>query len=164
MPSRRAKPPTKKRRKRDPRTRAASRTQLERLLTNLDEIAYEVATPGDPLAGKTVYVSRQVEALVGHAPEEFLRDSSLWFHLLHPDDLESFIGVTRTMYERRQPCSRLYRLKHKTTGAYRWIEDRAVPRLNGEGRVVGYYGAARDVTDRIASEEQFRFRADEVEG
>ncbi|MDP3774649.1 MAG: PAS domain S-box protein, partial [Gemmatimonadales bacterium] len=160
MPSRRAKPPTKKRRKRDPGTRAASRNQLERLLTNLDEVTYEVVTPGDPLTGKTVYVSCQVEALVGHTPEEFLRDSSLWFHLLHPDDLESVIEVTRTMYERRRPCSRLYRLRHKTTGAYRWIEDRIVPRLNGEARVVGYYGAARDVTDRISADEQLRFQSD----
>ncbi len=163
MPSRRGRAASRKRRGKSVKARAPSAAQFERILANLDEITYEVASPGDPMAGTVVFVSRQVEVLVGHRPEEFKRDPTLWFQLVHRDDVPSVTQATREMYESRRPGTRRYRLRHRSTGQYRWIEDRVVPRLGAGGRVVGYYGAARDVTDRIAadahlrqSEERFR--------
>lgn len=133
-----------------------SAADFKRILSNIGEITYEVATPGDPMAGKTVYVSPQVEALVGSPPEEFLRDPTLWFHLLHPDDVEAVVQATREMYQSRQPATRHYRLRHRSTGHYRWMEDRVVPRLNRKGQVAGYFGAARDVTDQVVAKELLR--------
>ena len=186
MPKRQGKAATKKRRKKGAKARAASRAaprppdvardntdpnlaeeavqssavQLARVLANVSDVTYEVVTGGDPMAGKVVFVSPQVEELLGRRPQDFIQDDRLWFQLLHPDDVPSVVEATRNMHERRQPCTRCYRIRHRSTGEYRWFEDRAVPRLEGEGRVVGYFGAARDVTDRMASEEQLRFQAD----
>lgn len=187
MVKRQVKPATKKRRKKGAKARAAGRAaprppdvardntdppnlaeeavqsaavQLARVLANVSDITYEVVTGGDPMAGKVVFVSPQVEDLLGRRPQDFIQDDRLWFQLLHPDDVPSVVEATRNMHERLQPCTRLYRLRHGSTGEYRWFEDRAVPRLDGEGRVASYFGAARDVTERISADEQLRFQAD----
>jgi two-component system sensor histidine kinase UhpB len=147
-------------RKRSEDAAHAAAAQLERILSNVSDIAYEVTAPGDPMAGQVVFVSRSVGDVLGHRPEEFVQDPSLWFQLLHPDDVPFVADSTRTMYQRRQPCTRSYRLRQRSTGEWRSIEDRVVPRLDDAGRVVGYFGTARDVTDRIRSEEQLRFQSD----
>ena len=36
--------------------------------------------------GQTLYVSPQIRALLGFAPEEFVADRDLWFHQVHRDD------------------------------------------------------------------------------
>ncbi|MBI5710901.1 MAG: PAS domain S-box protein [Candidatus Eisenbacteria bacterium] len=123
------------------------------ILDCIDEVVYIVDVPeGDPFKGHVRWVSSRVESILGYRPEEFYADPGLWPRLLHPDDVQALGATTRTILESGTPGLREYRLRHRQTGEYRWIEDRVVPKLEG-GRVVGIHGAARDVTDRKRREE-----------
>jgi PAS domain S-box-containing protein len=44
-------------------------------------------------------------------------------------------------------------LWNKTTGNYRWLEDRVVPQIDKKGDVIGLFGVARDITERKLAEE-----------
>ncbi len=133
-----------------------SRTIADKYLTILDcidEVVYVVDVPdGDPLKGQVRWVSSRVESILGYRPEEFYADPGLWTRLLHPDDARALAERTAAIFKGGTPGLREYRLRHRQTGEYRWIEDRVVPKLEG-GRVVSIHGAARDVTDRKRCEE-----------
>lgn len=49
--------------------------------------------------------------------------------------------------------SRHYRIRNLATGEYRWVADRVVPLHDEHGQVIGYQGAARDITERRRQDE-----------
>ena len=58
---------------------------------------------------------------------------------------------------------REYRVRHKDTGQYIWLEEKVVPHLDGNGKVVGFQKVARDITDRKNTEEALRRAKDRFE-
>jgi PAS domain S-box-containing protein len=118
------------------------------VLQNIQEIVYAVKANGDPLRGAVQFVSPRVRDVVGYEPDEFLEDPGLWFRLIHPDDLPAVVQATGQILATRRPGLREYRLRHKETGDYRWIEDNVVPQFDDSGNLVATFGVARDVTER----------------
>src|SRR5262249_16438574 len=76
-----------------------------------------------------LYVSPQIEALLGFTQEEWLGNPFLWFNQLHPDD--------------RERCNREFALGVRTGGPFR-AEFRALTR---DGNGVWGRGEARVVRD-----------------
>jgi PAS domain S-box-containing protein len=127
------------------------------VLENVDEIVYLLeTTPDNSFAGRVRFVSTMVEQKIGYKPEEFLQNPDLWFSLMHPDDVPTVAAQTRTIFARRQGGVREYRLRHKTTGEYRWMEDRVTLRFDPSGQRVSHFGVARDITARKQMEETLR--------
>jgi PAS domain S-box-containing protein len=91
--------------------------------------------------------------MLGYEPAEFVTDPTLWFKSLHPEDVPAMEEATREIFSGKTMSSRAYRVRHKTSGEYRWIEDRAVPKVDDSGTVVGWFGVARDITDRKRAEQ-----------
>ncbi|MBI4470347.1 MAG: response regulator [Acidobacteria bacterium] len=117
------------------------------LVENLNEVIYKVAIEDDPHGGRVEFLSRQVKNILGYQPEEFEQDPGLWFRIIHPDDVESMMATTRRLLAIPEAGHREYRLRHKETLEYRWMEDRAVPVFDQHGKVIAIQGVARDVTD-----------------
>jgi PAS domain S-box-containing protein len=142
------------------RAEAALQESEERhrlILSNLDEIVYVVGIEdGNPLEARAQFVSEGVERIAGYAAEDFLRDPGLWLRAVHPDDLSAVEQATRRILESGASGTREYRLRHGKTGAYIWIEDHVIPRLDDSGGPAGVLGVARDITDRKSAEEKFR--------
>jgi PAS domain S-box-containing protein len=131
----------------------ASEEQLRRVLDNVDEVIYAVdLDPQDPLRGKVQFVSSRVTQIVGYEPDEFLADGNLWISLICPEDLESLQRQTGAMIASGERATREYRVRNRASGEYRWMEDRVLPRKDASGKVVGYFGVARDVTVRKNAE------------
>ena len=124
------------------------------VLQNIQEIVYMVKTNGDPLRGSVQFVSPHVRNVVGYEPTEFLEDPALWFRLLHPDDIPAVVHTTGQIIATRQPSVREYRIRHKETGEYHWMEDNVVPQFDDSGNLVATFGVARDVTERRRLEAQ----------
>src|SRR5580765_1730870 len=79
-----------------------------------------------------------------------------WNTLVHPEDFPVYRAALRDCF--RGATARLqceYRVRH-SDGAYRWIEDRAVPVRDDAGRAIRLVGAVSDITGRKAIEQALR--------
>ncbi len=134
----------------------ASEAKLRLILENVQEIIYDVSFDTGPLTSSTNYVSAQVESLIGYTPQEFYDNPWLFQSILHPDDEDETRTFMNRLIETGEGGLRQYRLRHKTTGEYHWMDDRVVPVKDDAGAVVGFQGVARDVTEQRLAEEALR--------
>ncbi|MBI3810727.1 MAG: EAL domain-containing protein [Nitrospirae bacterium] len=140
-------------RKRTEEALLKSEEEYRAIITNINEIIYQVDTTEDSFSGRTRFVSNQTEAIIGYRPDEFLEDPGLWLRIVHPEDKQTLLETTRRIIESQTAGVREYRLRHKETGEYRWLEDRVMPQVGESGKVVGIFGVARDVTERRRADE-----------
>ena len=133
-----------------------SEERYRMIVDNTNEVIYKVSLEDDPLRGTVEFVSGQVKSILGYAPDEFLQNPELWLQIVHTDDVPALGESTRKALVSREPGTRQYRLRHKETGEYRWMEDKMIPLTNGDGHVVGYQGVARDISKRKRAEEALR--------
>ena len=143
----------------------SSEERYRRVLENVDEIVYMVEMTSDDsfVAGPVMFVSQHVQNLLGYAAEEFVRDPALWSRIIHPDDRATIEAQTQAMYAERRVATREYRLRHKASGEYRWMEDRVLPQFDTDGRITSLFGVARDVTERKRAEAQMHQLSSAVE-
>src|SRR5229473_5536038 len=79
-----------------------------------------------------------------------------WNRIVHPKDFPIYRAAFRDCFRgvtARLDCE--YRVRH-SDGAYRWIEDRALPVRNEAGRAIRLVGAISDVTERKTTEQALR--------
>jgi PAS domain S-box-containing protein len=122
------------------------------LVENAGEVFYQVGLDQDCGSERLEFMSRRSEEITGYRPRDFLRNPTLWLESVHPDDRPAVLARTDEILASQAPGTRSYRLKHKAGGDYRWIEDRLIPRLDPQGRILGYQGVARDVTEQVQAE------------
>ncbi len=141
-----------------------SKERFRLLLNNIDEIIYSMKIEDNLMNQAVEFVSNRSEHILGYTPAEFMADSSLWFRIIHPDDLKSVADVTNLSFESKQVRPRIYRMMHKLTRKYVWIEDRPQFLFDKEGKIIGIFGSAHDITQRKTAEEalkksEIRFRS-----
>jgi len=102
------------------------------------------------------YVSPNIQAILGYAPEDLTSGRVSYNALVHPDELEA---IHRTAAENKARGLTHYEQQYRlrtATGEYRWFFDfsAAVP---GQGSDPGYHlGYILDITDRRRAEEALR--------
>ena len=109
------------------------------------------------------YVSPQMEAMLGYAPEECTSDPDHWIKVLHPDDRERVLAEDRRTNETGEPFSIEYRQFAKDGRAV-WIRDEATLVRDEQGEPSYWLGVQIDVTERKRAEERLaeaeeRYRA-----
>jgi two-component system NtrC family sensor kinase len=119
-----------------------------RVLESVPDIVYVVRAGASPVAGHVELVSEHVNEVIGHDANEFIEDPSLWIRSIHPDDASELERTTRELFTEKVPIVRSYRMRHRDSGEWRVMEDRVAPIIDENGRVTGYCGAARDVTQQ----------------
>ncbi len=106
--------------------------------------------------GKIAFITDNVEKLLGHKAEDFLKNHDLWSSLLHPEDAKGMEEKTRTVLKSGKPARLTYRMLHKKNGHYRWLEDVITPHLDEHGRTIGLAGSVRDITEEKEIEDSLR--------
>jgi len=86
----------------------------------------------------------------GRTAEEELGNG--WIDDLHPDDREHYLEESAAALAEKREFHIEYKLRH-TSGEYRWMLSRAVPRFLPDGSFAGYVGSATDITDLRRSRE-----------
>jgi PAS domain S-box-containing protein len=107
---------------------------LQALLERLPGVVYALS-PEAP--NPVLYVSPQIQALVGVSAADCIGDPELWDRLVHPQDLEWVAAECERTNQTGEPFSGEYRMC-TTDGQVRWVRDEAVLVCGGDGRRVGW--------------------------
>lgn len=99
--------------------------------------------------GCCTFLNRRWLEFTGRTLEQELGNG--WLESVHADDRDACVATYRKAFAARQPFEMEYRLR-RADGEYRWILDRAGPRLDIDGTFLGYIGSCIDITDRKQTE------------
>jgi PAS domain S-box-containing protein len=127
-----------------------SEERYRSLVEHLPVIVY-ADLPDD---GGSVYVSPNVEELLGYPAQAFIDDPSLWERCLHPDDRARVDRLWAAAWKRGERYEGEYRLV-RADGDTVWVRDSAYATIDEDGRVV-WQGVMLDVTQERRAQEERR--------
>ena len=75
--------------------RAAATRQFERLVENIPGLVVymDLVQPDNPGSSTPLYISPQIEQLLGYPYEAWLTEDELWLDVLHADDRERMVAA-----------------------------------------------------------------------
>lgn len=113
----------------------------------------------------TVFMSPQIEAVLGYTAEEWLEDHDLWSKVLHPDDRARAFAENERHNETGVRFRLEYRMFHKD-GHVVWVHDEATMVRDERGMPRYSHGVMMDISERKRAEDEVAFRAyhDELTG
>jgi PAS domain S-box-containing protein len=110
------------------------------------------------LEGNHTYTNPAIEQILGYKAEEILGANVLDF--VHEEDRGEFEKLLNQWISAERGWTGLVlRWKHKNEG-YRYLESNGLPVFDPQGKLVGYRGADRDITERKLAEEALSQQAE----
>jgi PAS domain S-box-containing protein len=119
------------------------------LIEHIPAVVYIESPEGDP---ERFYISPQVEAIFGYAPDVWRWTPDFWLDRIHPDDRAGVEREDEHSNAERTPFSLEYRFL-AADGEWRWVHDEATF-LDGAGGEGFWQGFLLDVTERKVAEGQ----------
>ena len=126
-----------------------SEAKFRRLVAHLPTVVY-VNAVGD--ASSSLYVSPQIQALVGYTPREWLEDPKLWLKTVHPEDRQKVLEQATLTDQVNQPFDMEYRMIARD-GRLVWVHDEVILVNDLEGKPQFWQGIMLDITERKQTEE-----------
>jgi PAS domain S-box-containing protein len=109
-----------------------------------------------------LYVSPQIEKLLGFSQQEWLEDPILWYRQLHPEDQVRW----HTEFARTCATGGPFRAEYRflaSDGRVVWVLGEAKVVCSDDGRPLFMQGIAFDITPMKQAEEQLRAHQEELE-
>jgi PAS domain S-box-containing protein len=103
-----------------------------------------------------LYISPQIEELLGYSSKDWSLDSDLWQKIIHPDDYERVQKEYLRTNATREPFSMDYRVRTRK-GRVIWVHDEAVLMDRGESKAKNWQGVLYDITERKKWRSSFVF-------
>ncbi len=122
----------------------ALQVQYRTLIEQLPSITY--VTAADATAAP-LYVSPQVQSLLGFSQEEWVADPQRWAEQLHPEDREIVLSLYPHRFENGDSFCAEYRLLSRD-GRVLWLRDQATLVKDDVGRPLFVQGVMMDITDQ----------------
>ena len=130
----------------------ASRSRTRELVEQLPVVVF---VDTDELRGTTVYISPNVEKVLGHPQASILEDHDLWYRSIHPDDRDEFWRSWEDAWKRGTPFRAEYRLV-RPDGEEIWVRESSVLVLSESGKRLAWQGVVEDLTAEKRSQEEVR--------
>jgi diguanylate cyclase (GGDEF)-like protein/PAS domain S-box-containing protein len=140
------------------RVAEAMRRAEDRYRTLVEQLPVAVYIDGLDDHATTLYISPQIERLIGYTADEWEHDPELWPRLLHPEDRDRALAAQARHNETGQPFREEYRMIARG-GDVVWIRDEAVIVEGPDGRFLYSQGILQDVSDVKEAEAQVAFLA-----
>jgi PAS domain S-box-containing protein len=138
------------------RDHEAMEGRFQRVIEHLPAIVYlEAVTREANGIGEMLYVSPQVQEILGFSPDEWLADPVAWARQFHPDDRARIREEYDRVEQTGGPFHADYRM-YTRTGEIRWFRDEATLVRDDEGALAYWQGIMFDVTAERESEERAR--------
>jgi diguanylate cyclase (GGDEF)-like protein/PAS domain S-box-containing protein len=107
-------------------------------------------------AASTLFVSPQVEAMLGYTPHEWMADADLWLRIVHPDDRARAAAENQRHNETGETFSLDYRVYRKD-GRIVWVHDEARMFRDERGVPAFSLGVMIDITEIKRGDEKVAF-------
>lgn len=122
------------------------------LVEGIPAVTFMAALDESTAGISELYVSPQIETLLGFTQKEWLEDPVLWHRQLHPDDRERWhVEFARTC-STAEPFDSVYRFLARD-GRTVWVHGHASVVRDRAGRPLFLQGVAFDITARKLAEE-----------
>jgi PAS domain S-box-containing protein len=138
--------------------RLRAREELEdaekkyRVLTERLPLVTWLSGPRDP--SSLLYISPQIEQMVGYSPAEWQRDPELFGKLLHPEDRQRVLaGRERVASNGDAPMQTEYRLITRSGGVV-WVRDETASIRSPHGEPLYMQSLLLDIGERKRSEDE----------
>ena len=125
------------------------------LIEQIPAIVY-IAEAGE--TGDWVYISPQIESIVGYTPEQWMAHPRPFSTHLHPADRERVLAEEAFSQATGEPLHSEFRMLARD-GRTVWIRDEALLIQDDAGRPVLWQGVMYDITEQKQAEEQVAFLA-----
>ncbi|HWQ18451.1 MAG TPA: PAS domain S-box protein, partial [Methanotrichaceae archaeon] len=102
-------------------------------------------------ASTTLYISPQIESILGFSPEDYRADPDIWRKRLHPDDRDRVLAQLKQGHASNQPFKSEYRMIARD-GQIVWLSDEAVAVRDSTGKPLFLQGVMADITERRQTE------------
>lgn len=124
--------------------------RFDRLATHSGTFSWEI-----DLQGRYLYVSPQVEKVLGYRPEELVGHRSV-FDLAPEEDREALRDHVLGSMAGGHSASNFENRVLTRDGSLRWMSTQAYPLRDAQGRTVAYQGSDTDITDRVTTDRELR--------
>ena len=142
----------------------ALRRSEQRLRTLIDTVPSLIwcATP----EGEPSYINKRLMDYVGLTQEDLDTPGSTRLAgaiqaVVHPDDKAAMEKLLGHSFTTGVPFYMKYRMR-RADGAYRWVDGRAEPLRDDNGRIVQWYGVCVDIDDETRVQEALRSAQDRL--
>jgi PAS domain S-box-containing protein len=141
-----------------------SERRFRRVVEHLPAIVYMESVARDASnPQQMLYVSPQLEAILGFTPEEWVADPAAWMRQFHPEDRERVREEYARVEGTGEPFDAEYRM-YARDGRLLWFHDEAVSVRDADGEPLYWQGIMYDITaervnEQRARESEDRYRA-----
>ena len=130
----------------------ASPSRVRELVEQLPVVVY---VDTDDQRPSTIYISPNIEQLLGLPPQRILDDPGLWIRSTHPDDRERIQALRDQVWSTGASYRAEYRM-FRTDGEEVWLRDSSVLVLSDEGHRLEWQGVIEDITSERRAEQEIR--------
>lgn len=102
-----------------------------------------------------LYLSPQVESILGYSAEEWAEGIDFWWGHIHPDDLDAVREINTLANETHETFHTEYRFRHRD-GRWIWIHDEATVVHDDAGSALFWQGMLVDITSQKQAEQDLR--------
>ena len=127
-------------------------TKYRTLVEQLPLITY-IARPNETKSA--LYISPQLEAILGFSPEAWIADPQLWLRQIHPEDRQQVLNrLSESQLDRlRTGFKSEYRIFSRA-GQMLYFQDEAMSVREEEGGLQYLHGVMRDITEQKQAQVQ----------